>query len=288
MTLTNRLLSAGFQRVIVLDAASCGVTDAQRVVLALWFYEADQPPAADQAWIHPYYPASQHAYAAASQIASELAEAGVRQRTDILLKPIFARLPGFVQGRNTLSRVPGQGSRFHVQTLTTTEAICVTDLLTDEPQGLACGSCTRCMDACPTGAIGLDGFHRERCLRQWMMSGKPVPEEIRARMGNRLIGCDACQRCCPHNPPPLQVIRETVSLQALLTDPKGQSEGLRSLIGANLAIANRVLSQSCLAAGCSGQQALLPALEALTTHPSSVVAGHAYWAVQAIRQEKQP
>lgn len=282
MTLIERLLSAGFARVIVLDAAACGVEDVSRVVLALWAYAAEKIPEGEEAWIHPYYFASQKAYTAAARIASELAETGVRLRDDIRLKPIFARIPDFALGRNTLSRVEGLGSRFHVQTLTTQEELPVTSVLQDAPATHACGDCRRCMEACPTGAIDEAGFHRERCLRQWMMSGKPVPKEIRGRMGNRLIGCDECQRSCPHNPPPVAETNATVPLLSLLTDNKAQCEALRPVIGVNLTIPNRVLSQACLLAGCSGHEALLPALEALRTHPSPTVAEHADWAAQEI------
>ena len=280
MEVTRRLREAGFQRTILLDGASCGQAGGT-VLLALWPYEAERQVPTGEAWIHPYYDASQRAYRAASTIAK--ASNGLwTLRDDIRLKPIFARLPWFAQGRNTLSYVPGIGSRFHVQVLAS-EAVLPPDVkLADAPHPLQCGTCRKCMEACPNGAIDEQGYHRERCLRNWMLSGRPIPEAMR-RMGNRLVGCDDCQRCCPHNPPPTGEARATVPLARLLAEHKTVCAELREVIGANLALPNRVLGQACLLAGCSGRQELLPLLVPLQTHPSPVVAEHAAWAVAMLQ-----
>ena len=283
MTLPERLLDAGFAQVILLDAAECDVPACSTVVLALWTYDAEAEPAPHGVWIHPYYFASQKAYMAASSIAKELTADGVTLRDDILLKPIFARLPGFTQGRNTLSSICGVGSRFHVQTLTMQEALPPTYHLEDSPHPLRCGDCHRCEATCPTNALEGGIFHRERCLRNWQMSGQLVPEHIRQSMGNRLIGCDECQRACPHNPAAEGSATEAIALKALLVSPKESAAKLRELIGANLAIPNRVLSQACLMAGCSGQKEFIPLLEPLVSHPSPTVAVHAQWALKQLQ-----
>ncbi len=281
----QRLLELGFERVLVLDAGECGVADAQSVLLAIWAYEAEMEPATDGAWIHPYYRISQKAYLSAAQCASEMAEQGVRHRDDVRLKPILGRIPGVTLGRNTLSYVEGVGSRFHVQVLTMPEKLPVTHHLLEAVQPLQCGDCRKCMDICPTHAIDEEGFHRERCLRNWMMSGKPVPEAIRQRMGNRFLGCDECQRCCPHNPQPSAKTGEPLSVGELLTDAKAAAEALRPVIGANLAIPNRILGQACLVAGCSKDAQWLGILTELTQHPSPAVAEHAAWAVEQLKDE---
>lgn len=278
--LVDRLKEAGFDRVVVLRGEDCGCPAYGSVVIALWGYDAEARPAQGEAWVHPYYDASQKAYQAARRIAEETG--GVSLRDDIRVKPIFARLPGFSQGHNTLSYVEGLGSRFHVQVLATEEPLPPTHALEEAPHPLHCGECRRCLEACPVGAIREDGFHRERCLRNWMMSGKPVPVEARA-MGNRLIGCDDCQRCCPKNPEPTGEAHAPVSLAALLSDPSGVCAMLRERIGANLSIPNRVLGQACLIAGSTGRDDLLPLLEALAEHPSETVREHASWALEQIK-----
>lgn len=286
MDIVQELLAAGFSRVIVLDGAECGYPDAGSVLLALWPYEAEKTPYEEDAWIHPYYYSSQRAYRAADDIAKAHASDGVLWRDDVLVKPIFARLPGFRQGRNTLSYTEDYGSRFHVQTLTLAEGIPATHHLENENHSLHCGDCHRCEAACPTNALEAGLFHRERCLRNWQVSGQIYPEEIRKQMGNRLIGCDNCQRCCPHNRTPEGETHPIpVPLEEILNNPKAAAIELRKYIGATITMFNRVLGGACIVAGCTGREDLLPRLEELTESPSEAVATHAKWAVEQIKMK---
>lgn len=285
MDMKQTLLDGGFARVIQLDALSCGAAEQGTLLLAFWTYEAEQEPAEHDAWIHPYYYASQQAYRTA-EAAVKASDGAWTLRDDIRVKPIFARLPGFTQGRNTLSYMEGVGSRFHVQILLSEKTFPV-DMVLEEQHGLHCGSCKRCIEVCPSGGIDEEGFHREKCLRNWMLSGKPIPENMR-KMGNRLLGCDNCQRCCPHQPKPMGEPLPPVSLRDLLSNPKETTMTLRPIIGSNLAIPNRVQGQACLVAGCSGDTSLLPLLESLKNHPSPLVAEHAAWAVNELEKEQRP
>ena len=284
MDLINELLAAGFARVIVLDGSECGYPDAGSVLLALWPYEAEKIPYAKDAWIHPYYYSSQRAYRKADDIAKAHAADGVLWRDDVLVKPIFARLNVFTQGRNTLSYTEDFGSRFHVQMLTTQQQLPATHHLQKDKHHLHCGDCHRCEAACPTNALEGGVFHRERCLRNWQVSGQIYPEDVREKMGNRLIGCDECQRCCPHN---LVAEGETAPIPVLLEDilnnPKASAVELRKYIGATITMFNRVLGGACIVAGCTGRIDLLPRLLELTESPSEAVATHARWAVEQIK-----
>ena len=286
MDIVSELLEAGFQRVIVLDGAECGEPEVGSVLLAMWPYQAEKEPYAEDAWIHPYYYASQRAYRMADDIAKAHADDGVQWREDILLKPIFARLTGFTQGRNTLSYTQEYGSRFHVQILTLKEAIPATHHLEEARHGLHCGDCQRCVEACPTNALEGGVFHRERCLRNWQVSGQIYPDGIREQMGNRLIGCDVCQRVCPHNAAPEGETRPIpVTLEEILDHPKQAAIELRKYIGATITMFNRVLGGACIVAGCTGRVDLLPRLEELTESPSEAVATHAKWAVEQIKSK---
>ena len=280
MDVVRELLDAGFARVIVLDGAECGYPDAGAVLLALWPYEAEKAPYAEDAWIHPYYYSSQRAYRAADDIAKAHASDGVLWRDDVLMKPILARLEGFTQGRNTLSYTGEFGSRFHVQVLTTKDALLPTQHLQAEKHALHCGDCHRCEAACPTNALEGGLFHRERCLRNWQVSGQVYPEDVREKMGNRLIGCDICQRCCPHNPAPSGEGHPLpVTLEEILMNPKGSAIELRKYIGATITMFNRVLGGACIVAGCTSRHDLVPRLNELAWAPSHAVSQHAQWAL---------
>ncbi len=286
MDVVQELLDGGFAKVIVLDGAECGYPDAASVLLAFWPYDAEKEPYGEDAWIHPYYYSSQRAYRVADDIAKAHAADGVHWREDILVKPIFARLAGFTQGRNTLSYIKEYGSRFHVQTLTCDDQLPATHRLEEKKHTLHCGDCRRCEEACPTNALEGGVFHRERCLRNWQVSGQIYPETVRGKMGNRLIGCDSCQRCCPHNAAPEgETMPIPVKLEEILNHPKSAAIELRNYIGATITMFNRVLGGACIVAGCTGRVDLLPRLEELSESPSEAVATHAKWAAAQIKMK---
>lgn len=285
MDIISALKEAGFSQVVALDGAECDYPEYDTILLAIWPYTAEVDTSAiNGVRIHPYYFASQQAYVAAAAIAKTYAADGVALRDDIRVKPIFSRLPGFSQGRNTLSYTKTFGSRFHVQIFTMTPGIQATCHL-EEEHDLHCGNCMKCVEACPTNALEGGAFHRERCLRNWQMSGQPIPEHLRGAMGNRLIGCDVCQQVCTHNPAAEGTCHLAVDLETLLRSPKEAAAALRPQIGVNLSIANRVLSQACLIAGCSEQTELLPMLEKLQEHASPAVSAHAAWAVSELKMK---
>jgi epoxyqueuosine reductase len=68
------------------------------------------------------------------------------------------------------------------------------------PLRLDCGSCTLCIDACPTGALDEPGtLDATRCLSYWTQSAAAIPAEYRAELGDQVYGCDICQDVCPWN-----------------------------------------------------------------------------------------
>ena len=70
----------------------------------------------------------------------------------------------------------------------------------DTPIEDNCGSCTKCLDACPTGALIQGGqINANRCISFLTQTKELIPDEFREKIGNRVYGCDSCQTACPIN-----------------------------------------------------------------------------------------
>ena len=102
---------------------------------------------------------------------------------------------GFI-GKNTTLITPQFGSYVLLgEVITTLELEC------DKPAAGTCGTCMRCLDACPTKAlIGPDQMDTRRCISYLTIENKgEIPRELRPKIGGRIFGCDACQEVCPYN-----------------------------------------------------------------------------------------
>ncbi|HZC28760.1 MAG TPA: tRNA epoxyqueuosine(34) reductase QueG, partial [Gaiellaceae bacterium] len=98
-------------------------------------------------------------------------------------------------GKNTMLITRRHGSWVVLGTL-------VTDVVVEPtpPLELDCGSCTLCIDACPTGALDEPGtLDATRCLSYWTQAPAAVPREYREALGAQVYGCDICQDVCPWN-----------------------------------------------------------------------------------------
>jgi epoxyqueuosine reductase len=99
-------------------------------------------------------------------------------------------------GKSTNLLLPGQGSWFVLGSVITTAPLAVDDGPIDD----GCGSCRRCIDGCPTGAIVAPGIvDARRCLAWLLQARGDFPEEFRVALGDRIYGCDECQEVCPPN-----------------------------------------------------------------------------------------
>jgi len=98
-------------------------------------------------------------------------------------------------GKNTMLITRRHGSWVVLGTLVT-EA----EIERSAPLELDCGSCTLCIDACPTGALDEPGtLDSTRCLSYWTQAPGAIPEEYRNELGAQVYGCDICQDVCPWN-----------------------------------------------------------------------------------------
>ncbi|URD60449.1 tRNA epoxyqueuosine(34) reductase QueG [Sphingomonas sp. KRR8] len=173
------------------------------------------------------------------------------------------------------------------------------ELEPDPPAEEHCGSCTRCLAACPTDAF--DGPRRidaRRCISYLTIehSGS-IPHEFRAAMGNRIYGCDDCLAACPWN----RFARQAQANMAFLPRAELAAPRLSDLLALDEAAFRQLFAGSpikrigvkrflrnCLtAAGNSGDARLLGRVEALLDDADPVVAEAAEWA-RARLQSFQP
>lgn len=134
------------------------------------------------------------------KLMSELGEIPGRCFTDSapLFEHEWARRAGLGWiGKNTLLIHREKGSFCFIGIIVTPLAF---DHYSQPFENSYCGTCTRCMDACPTGALDFRKLDARRCISYHTIESKePVPEEIKKMAGNRIFGCDRCQEVCPWN-----------------------------------------------------------------------------------------
>jgi epoxyqueuosine reductase len=158
------------------------------------------------------------------------------------------------------------------------------------PVGLLCGKCTRCLDACPTAAFAAPGVvDARRCVSYQTIENKGVvPRALRAGIGSRVFGCDTCLEVCPWNRfaregrQLLLVARHDLArltlADLLALTPESFAAVFRRTPVKRLKLPG-LLRNACIAAGNSGDPALLPPVLALARgHPSPLARAHAVWA----------
>ncbi|WP_218025622.1 tRNA epoxyqueuosine(34) reductase QueG [Capsulimonas corticalis] len=170
------------------------------------------------------------------------------------------------------------------------------DLPPDEPEVPHCGSCTRCIPACPTGAIVAPyTLDARRCISYLTIELKgSIPEELRPLIGTRIYGCDECLAVCPWNKFAQRSSEPAVRPRADLTAPDllallalddaGFKEKFRS---SPIKRAKRrgLLRNVCVALGNIGDIRAIPALTtAMENDPEPLVREHAAWALERIAE----
>ncbi len=197
-------------------------------------------------------------------------------------------------GRNTMLIRPGRGSYCFLGVV-----LLDVELEYDAPFAAdRCGRCSRCVDACPTGALlgraadGAPVMDARRCISYLTIEQRgPIPRELRPLIGNRVYGCDICQEVCPWNS-----FAETTGEDAFLPREGVDGAALIELMGMTQEEFSRrfkgsavkrtkrrgLLRNVAVALGNWGSPEAVPVLVEALSDAEPLVRGHASWALGRI------
>jgi len=202
-----------------------------------------------------------------------------------LLERSYARQAGLGWiGKNTCLINQEMGSWFFLGEILTS-----LEIEAESPPPDRCGTCTRCIDACPTQAIPAEGYRVDarRCIPYFTIElHGSVPEEMRAGIGRHIFGCDICQDVCPWNriaPIASEPAFEPRHFAPALEDlGRLKEEEFREMFRASPVQRAKYagfLRNVAIAMGNSGQMKFREPLEELVRFPNEMVAEHARWAL---------
>ncbi len=159
----------------------------------------------------------------------------------------------------------------------------------DEPVEAACGSCTLCLDACPTQCLTEWELDANRCLSYITQIRGSIPTEFRAVMGNRLFGCDDCQDVCPYNKKarlglhpefaPAPDLGAEPDLLKLLAMTKGDFKRWFEPTAAAWRGKTTIVRNAIVALGNAGDPQAVEPLEGALNGESPTLRAHAAWAL---------
>lgn len=246
------------------------------------------------AWGRDYHDVIKPRLVQLAQRISSLAHREIRYRCFVDAVPLLERAAaaragiGFF-GKNTNLLQPRRGSWFFLA-----EVLIDLDLTPDDqPCNVSCGSCHRCLDACPT-----DAFHApyvldsSRCISYLTIENKgPIPRELRSGLGEWVFGCDVCQDVCPFNRfssesdwrdlQPDAGVGPRVDLAGLLSISTGDEFKAR-FSGTPLLRPKRrglLRNAAVVAANIGCTAAVLSLIERATADAEPLIRGHALWAL---------
>ena len=207
----------------------------------------------------------------------------------VMEKPLSAAAGIGWQGKHTSLLSRTHGNWLFLGIIYTT-----LELAPDAPASNHCGSCTRCIAACPTGAITAPGeIDARKCISYLTIElAGPIPHEYREAIGNRIYGCDDCLAVCPWNSfaksasanraflPRAELVAPNLADLLELDDPSFREMFAGSPI--KRIGRNRFVRNCLIAAGNSGNREHLPAVQSLSEDPDPVVADAARWAANRL------
>ena len=208
----------------------------------------------------------------------------------LMEKPLAAHAGAGWQGKHTNLVSRRNGSWLFLGTILTDA-----ELTPDTPEQDHCGTCTRCLDICPTRAFPAPyRLDARRCISYLTIEHKgQIPGEFRTAIGNRIFGCDDCLAVCPWNKYAARAAEakfhgpaDMPPLADLLVLDDGAFRKMFAGSPVRRAGHARFLRNVLVAAGNSNERTLIPLVEALLSHDSALVRGMAVWAVRQLVDEK--
>ena len=171
------------------------------------------------------------------------------------------------------------------------------ELQPDLPAPDRCGTCTRCIDACPTHAfVGPHQLDSNRCIAYLTIEKRgPIPDELREGIGHQVFGCDICQDVCPWNrKAPATDVPEFQPREGLVNPALAwlaeisQEEFREKFRGSPIKRAKRqgLRRNALIAIGNSGNRKLAPVVERALGDPDPVVSEAARWAKTRLSQQE--
>ncbi len=208
----------------------------------------------------------------------------------VMEKPLSAAAGIGWQGKHTNLVSRKHGSWLFLGAIFTT-----LEIDPDEPARDTCGTCTRCLDACPTQAF--DGARRidaRKCISYLTIEHKgPIPRHMRKAMGNRIYGCDDCLAVCPWN----RFADAAAANRAFVPREELKAPRLAGLLDLDVSAfrakfsgspikrigVKRMIRNCLIAAGNSGDSSLVPSVERHLDDEDPVVADAARWALAELQ-----
>ncbi|WCJ60533.1 tRNA epoxyqueuosine(34) reductase QueG [Fontisphaera persica] len=224
--------------------------------------------------------------------------AGTRSLWYVDTGPILERALAQRAGIGFIGKHSQLINRHHGNWLLLGEILTTVALPPDTPERNRCGTCTRCLAACPTRAITAPfTLDARRCISYLTIELKgAIPEELRPLIGTRIFGCDDCLEVCPWNrfageASPLlqrwgrQDLQAPDLLELLQLDEAGFRQRFQ---GTPLQRSKRrgLLRNVCVALGNLGRTEALPFLEKAVQDPEPLIAEHARWAIKRIQTDR--
>ena len=205
-----------------------------------------------------------------------------------LLERSYARQAGLGWiGKNTCLINEPLGSWFFLGEIITT-----LEIAPDHPPPDRCGTCSRCVEACPTQALTNGTLDARLCISYLNIELRgPIPEPLRIHMGENVFGCDICQDVCPWNSraPETEdfapMFDASASLQELAALSQEQFRETFRNTPVTRAKYHGFLRNVATAMGSAGDLRFIEPLQKLAVHPDPLVAEHAQWALQKIASE---